>query len=116
MSYASGDIVRISFPFSEGVSDLGTPQFKNRPAIVVAGPDAQGDFVMAAVSGESHHTHSVPIQPADLAQGRMTKASWVRADKLFTVNGRAVIESLARTKPELMARVRKQLCPAVGCK
>ena len=116
MSYLSGDIVHINFPFGEGDTALGAPRFKARPALLVSDADGNGDFISVAITGASHHNHSVEIKPTDISQGSMSKASWVRADKLYTVNSQAVQQRLARTKPELLARVRKQLCPAVGCK
>ena len=64
----------------------------------------------------SGHGHSVELKPSDLANGRLSQTSWVRADKIYTVNGQAVQQRIAMAKPELLARVRKQLCPAVGCK
>ena len=116
MTYRSGDIVHINFPMAEGDSALGTPRFKARPALVVTDADAQGDFVTVAVTSQGHHAQSVELRSGDLAQGRLSQASWVRADKLFTVNAQAVQQKMAVAKPEVMARVRKLLCPAVGCK
>ena len=116
MSYRSGDIVHINFPMAEGDSALGVPRFKARPALVVTDSDGSGDFVVVAVTSQSHHGHSVELKPSDLANGRLSQTSWVRADKIYTVNGQAVQQRIAMAKPELLARVRKQLCPAVGCK
>ncbi len=116
MSYLSGDIVHINFPFGEGDSGLGSPRYKARPALVVTDADLHGDFISVAITSASHHSASIEIKAADLSQGHMAKPSWARADKLYTVNAQAVQQRLARAKPELLARVRKQLCPAVGCK
>ena len=78
--------------------------------------DSNGDFVTAAVSSKGHHANSLELRPGDLASGHMRLPSWVRADKLFSVNSAAVQQRIGVVKPELLARVRKLLCPAVGCK
>lgn len=116
MSYASGDIVTVDIPFAEGATAKGQVLQKTRPALLVAGPDAMGDFIALMVTGQSHHANSVAIQPADLAQGHMTKPSWVRADRIHTVSPGTFVSRNGRAKPDLLARVRKLLCPTVGCK
>ena len=110
MTYFSGDIVHINFPFTEGDTSLGTPRFKARPALVVTDADANGDFVTVALSTKGHHDNCLELKTADLANGRFNQASYVRADKLFTVNAQAVQSKVAVAKPELLTRVRKLLC------
>jgi mRNA-degrading endonuclease toxin of MazEF toxin-antitoxin module len=116
MSYRSGDIVHINFPMAEGDSALGLPRFKARPALVVTDADGSGDFTVVAVTSQGHHGPSVELKSADLSNGRLSQTSWVRADKIYTVNAQAVQQRMAMAKPEFLARVRKALCPAVGCK
>ena len=116
MSYCSGDIIHINFPFTEGDTPLGAPRFKARPALVVTDADANGDFVTVALSSQGHHANCVELKPGDLSNGRFTRTSYVRADKLFSVNAQAVQSKMGTAKPDLLVRVRKLLCPAVGCK
>ena len=116
MTFFSGDIIYVNFPMAEGDSAHGLPRFKARPAFVVTDADSLGDFVTVAVTSKAHHAHCLELKTADLANGRLTQTSFVRADKLFSVNSQAVQAKMAVAKPELMARVRKLLCPAVGCK
>lgn len=116
MSYASGDIVTVDIPFAQGATPKGQVLQKTRPALLLAGPDAMGDFIVLMVTSQSHHANSVAIQPADLAQGHMTKPSWVRVDRMHTVSPGTFVSRSGRAKPELLARIRKLLCPIVGCK
>ena len=116
MPYLTGDMVHVNFPMAEGDSALGLPRFKARPALLVTDADSQGDFVTVALTSKSHHAHCLELKATDLSNGRMNQVSFVRADKLFSVNAQAVQAKLAVAKPELMVRVRKLLCPAVGCK
>ncbi len=116
MSYSSGDIIHVNFPMAEGDSAHGIPRFKARPALVVTDADSLGDFVTVAVTSKAHHAHCLELKAADLSNGRLNQTSFVRADKLFSVNAQAVQAKIAVAKPELMTRVRRLLCPAVGCK
>ena len=116
MRYLSGDIIHINFPMDEGDGPRGEARFKARPALVVTDADADGTFVTVAVSSKGHHQHTLELKAADLAHGRLRETSYVRADKLYTVNARAVQAKLGVAKPELLARVRKLMCPTVGCK
>lgn len=116
MTFFSGDIIYVNFPMAEGDSAHGLPRFKARPALVVTDADSLGDFVTVAVTSKAHHVHCLELKATDLSKGHLNQTSFVRADKLFSVNAQAVQQKMAAVKPELMARVRKLLCPAVGCK
>ncbi len=116
MRYLSGDIVHVNFPMAEGDSALGAPRLKARPALVVTDADTNGDFVSVAVTSKGHHSHCLELKTGDLSNGHLNQTSFVRADKLFSVNAQAVQAKLAVAKPELLARVRKLMCPAIGCK
>ena len=116
MSYSSGDILHLNFPMAEGDSASGRVRFKARPALVVTNPDVNGDFVTVAITSKAHHQHCLELKPSDLSNGRLREISFVRADKLFSANGAAVQAKVGVVKPELLARVRLLLCPALGCK
>ncbi len=116
MRYLSGDIVHINFPMDEGDGPHGEARFKARPALAVTDADANGTFVTVAVSSKGHHQHTLELKPGDLSRGSMRGSSYVRVDKIYTVNAKAVQSKMAVAKPELLVRVRKLLCPAVGCK
>lgn len=116
MTFFCGDIIHVNFPMAEGDSAHGLPRFKARPALVVTDADSLGDFVTVAVTSKAHHAHCLVLKATDLANGSLKQTSFVRADKLFSVNAKAVQGKMGVAKPELVARVRKLLCPAVGCK
>ena len=78
------DIVQIPFPFSD------LTRQKHRPVLLLTAPDAFGDFLAAAVTSQSGHSDAILLQDEDLAQGRLPKASWIRATKLFSLNQGAV--------------------------
>lgn len=105
-----GDIVQVFFPFSTG--EVG----KSRPVLIVQPPDANQDFVAVAITSSGHHPHSLALAPQDLASGRLSKSSFIRVDKLYSVNAQAVTQSFGKVKAPLLDKARKQMCAALGCR
>ena len=103
------DIVQIPFPFS----DL-THQ-KRRPVLLLTAPDVFGDFLAAAVTSQAGHEDAISLQDNDIVEGRLPKASWVRATRLFSLNQDAVIITLGSLKPESFKRIHGEICVRLGC-
>jgi len=108
--FDAGDIVEIHFPFADGEGG------KKRPALIVTTPDARADFLALAITGAAQHNNSVPLGNHDLAAGRLSKASYLRADKVFTVNAEAISQTFGKVKPAFLDKARRQMCIAVGCR
>lgn len=70
-----GDVVNVDFPFAEGGDG------KNRPALVLSGPNAFGDFTVAMISSQGQDD-GVPVAQADFAQGNLSAPSFVRVQKI----------------------------------
>ena len=82
--YRQGDIVLVSFPFTDLTSS------KRRPALIIS-PDAFNaageDLVLAAIT--SHITHdpsAVQLAGTDYSEGRLPKKSIIKTTKLFTIH------------------------------
>ncbi|MDO8932823.1 MAG: type II toxin-antitoxin system PemK/MazF family toxin [Rhodocyclaceae bacterium] len=102
-------LVLVPFPFS----DLSGR--KKRPALVLTAPDDQGDFLALAVTSRSHHANAVELDDADLASGRLPLKSWVRTDKVFTLNRSLVLATVGQLRPEKAAVVLSRVCAGIGC-
>jgi mRNA interferase MazF len=48
-------------------------------------------------------------------EGRLPKASWIRATRLFSLNQDAVIVALGGIKPEAFKRIHGEICVRLGC-
>ena len=116
MNYNPGDIILVDFPFAEGRDSFGKMVSKMRPALIMTIPDSYGDFTAIALSTKAHHLHTIPVRANDLAHGRTTMDSYVRADKIYSVNGAAVQQRVGVVKPDFLNQVRKLMCPIMGCK
>jgi mRNA interferase MazF len=85
--YRRGDIVLVSFPFT----DLSSS--KRRPALVIS-PDPfneQGqDMVLIAITSREPDDNAVTIDEHDCVDGELPKKSFVKRSKLFTVHSTLV--------------------------
>lgn len=101
--YSVGEIVFLSFPFSDLTNS------KLRPAVILA--DAgKNDFVLCQITSKSYSdTRAIEINAADFAKGSLPLTSYARPTKLFTAN-----ESLFVTQVgELKENSRKKIVDAV---
>ena len=95
-----GDVVLTPFPFTD-LSDI-----KIRPAVVVADVGMQ-DWVLCQITsraptGKLH----IAIGPNDMEGGLLRLRSWVRPDRLYTVNDGVFQKTLGQLSSTKMAEVR----------
>lgn len=108
-AHVRGDVVQLDFPFADAEGG------KDRPALVVAGPNTHGDYVVVMMSREKHDD-GVPIDSPDFASGGLKGAGFARVKRLYTINGTAFSLKRGSLKPGALQRVQAALCPALGCK
>ena len=106
MPYRQGDIVLVSFPFTDLTST------KRRPALVLS-PDsfnaAAEDLVLAAVT--SHSTddpNAVRLWRGDFAAGGLPKPSMVTT-KLFTMHSSLIVKRIGTLRTQKMEEVLRTL-------
>ncbi len=93
-SYRRGDIVLVSFPFT----DLTFA--KRRPALVVS-PDIfnelNQDLIPLAVTSQlSPSPYSISVLPGDCEEGVLPRESMVKLTKVFTLSSALVVKKLCR--------------------
>jgi CDP-6-deoxy-D-xylo-4-hexulose-3-dehydrase len=76
----TGNLVYVLWPHGD------TDEVKNRPALVLDGPDWQGDVTLLKVTGKPHYQNSVRLDGADLVKGELFKPSYIRLDRFLTVH------------------------------
>ncbi len=100
--YRRGDIVLVSFPFT----DLSSS--KRRPALVVS-PDAfnerMQDLVLTAITSQLTDDRLLVIEPDDCVDGRLPQTSVVKAAKLFTIHSTLVLKKICALRPEKLQAV-----------
>jgi len=110
MSCNPGDLVGIPFPYS----DLKTE--KRRPVLVITNPDRHGDFICVAVTSVPTHEQSVAIDNASMSAGELPRQSWIRCNKIFTLNESLVVRYYGTLNIAAFIIVREKICSYLGCK
>jgi mRNA interferase MazF len=98
-----GEVVVLPFP----QTDLQAG--KRRPALVVA--DLAGeDLILCQITTQSRRdSYSVPLAITDFERGRLNVDSFVRANRLFTVDHSAIIYTAATVKSSKLDEVRAKI-------
>ncbi|HYR82756.1 MAG TPA: type II toxin-antitoxin system PemK/MazF family toxin [Terriglobia bacterium] len=95
-SYKQGDVVLVSFPFTDLTSS------KRRPALVVS-PDsfnaAGEDVILAAITSQiTGDQHAILLSRDDFADGQLPKKSVVKPTELFTMHSSLIIKKVCGLK------------------
>lgn len=107
MSCKRGDIALLPFPFS----DLSSA--KRRPVLLLTDPDAQGDFLAAAVTSRPHHAHALPLGVV-MGTRPLPAPSWVRRDRVMTLHIGLVLSVFGAVPEEFLRRVVAVVCERAG--
>lgn len=102
--FEAGALVLLPFPFSDATTT------KRRPVLALTSPDEYGDFIGMAVSSRSHHVNTVPLQNDSLLEGQLPKPSWIRTDRVVTLNASLVLKAFAKTKADVHRQAVHGLC------
>ena len=102
--FEAGALVLLPFPYSDATTS------KRRPVLALTKPDEYGDFIGMALSARPHHVHAMPLQNDALAEGQLPKPSWVRTDRVVTLNASLVIKAFAKIKADIHRQAVGSLC------
>jgi mRNA interferase MazF len=104
--YRRGDIVLVSFPFT----DLSSS--KRRPALVIS-PDAFNqhgqDVVLVAITSQEPDDKAVALKRNDFVDGGLPKDSFVKPAKIFTMHSTMILKRIA-----MVVRVRMDFSIGTG--
>ena len=95
----AGEVVVIPFP----QTDLTVG--KRRPALVVA--DLPGhDLILCQITTRARSDNfSVPLDASDFERGQLAQPSFIRPQRLFTVEQRVILYSVGKVKQTKLAEV-----------
>ena len=109
MEYKPGDLILIPFPFSDLTSH------KKRPALILKEKDYFGDFLAVPLTSQPQHQQSIELDNKDLSRGELPKKSWLRVDKIYTLNDCLIIKKIGTLKPAFFKRSKQSICEHIGC-
>lgn len=107
--YRRCDLVLLPFPYT----DLSAT--KRRPVLLLTDPDTRGDFLAVQVTSQAGHPGALPLQDADLSIGKFPKSSYVRPEKLFTLNISLIVQRAGCFSEDAFGRIRSCVCSSLGC-
>lgn len=106
--FERGDLLLVPFPFS----DLSAA--KRRPVLVLTHPDGYGDFIALPVTSRPQADHGVPLPPSGLIRGTLPAPSWIRTDRIVTLNASLVVKSVGRVSDDVVAIAVARFCAWIG--
>ncbi len=93
----AGEVVIIPFP----QTDLTVG--KRRPALVLV--DLPGDDLILCQITSRSDSSSIPLDTTDFERGQLNQSSFIRPQRLFTVEQRVVLYSIGKVKTSKLAEV-----------
>jgi mRNA interferase MazF len=103
-----GDLLLVPFPFS----DLSAT--KRRPVLALTASDSYGDFIALPVTSRSQAEHGLPLAAADLVTGSLPAASWIRTNRIVTLNVSLVVKTVGRVSEQTVAAAIARFCAYIG--
>ena len=95
----------VVFPFPQTNLQSG----KRRPALVVA--DLKGDdLILCQITSQARSDgYSVPLTAADFERGRLVRNSFIRPNRLFTVEQSLILYAAGKVKTEKLSEIRAKI-------
>jgi len=106
--FKRGNIVLVPYPFT----DLSAS--KRRPVLALTAPDSYGDFIGLPVTSRPGHANAVAITQAEMAEGKLPAASWIRTDRIVTLSNSLVIKTVGRVADGAIDDAVKRFCSGIG--
>jgi mRNA interferase MazF len=100
--------VLVPFPFT----DLSA--VKRRPVLAVTGADNDGDFIAIPVTSRPQAEHGLPLTATDMLTGTLPAASWIRTNRIVTLNASLVVKTVRRISERAVAAAVERFCAYIG--
>ena len=108
--FERGELLLVPYPFT----DLSAT--KRRPVLALTAPDGYGDFIALPVTSRPQTEHGIPIAAADLARGNLPAPSWIRTDRIVTLNTALVVKSIGTLSAGTVDTAVERFCAGIGYK
>jgi mRNA interferase MazF len=103
-----GDLLLIPFPFT----DLSAT--KRRPVLALTAADNYGDFIALPVTSRPQIVHGIALTATDLVSGSLPVASWIRTNRIVTLNTSLVVKAIGRVSEQVVAKAVERFCAYIG--
>jgi mRNA interferase MazF len=103
-----GDLLLVPFPFT----DLSAA--KRRPVLALTTSDSYGDFIALPVTSRPQSEHGLQIAPGDIVIGTLPAPSWIRINRIITLNTALVVKTVGRLSERVVGEAVKRFCAHIG--
>ena len=102
--FVKGDIVILEFPFSNLM------HVKRRPSLVIKVPKGE-DIIVCQITGKSYEKSvEVTIKKEDFKQGNLKVESYIRLDKIFSVEKSLIKYKAGSLKQDKFEEIIDKIC------
>ena len=102
--FVRGDIIIIEFPYSN-LRDV-----KRRPVLILKVPKGE-DIIVAQITGESYEDDvEIPLNKEDFKQGSLKRESYIRIDKIASIEKYLIKYKAGSLKQEKFSEVINKIC------
>jgi mRNA interferase MazF len=108
MMFERGDLLLVPFPFT----DLSA--VKRRPVLAVTTADSYGDFIAIPVTSRPQAEHGLPLMAMDMLAGTLPATSWIRTNRIVTLNASLVVKTVGRISERTVAAAVERFCAYIG--
>jgi mRNA interferase MazF len=77
-------------------------------------PDSYGDFIALPVTSRPQTEHGLPLVADDLVTGSLPAASWIRTNRIVTLNIILVVKTVGRVSERTLTIAMERFCTHIG--
>lgn len=102
--FVKGDVAVIEFPYSD------LKNVKRRPVLILKVPKGD-DVIIAQITGESYENSvEIPIKKEDFKQGSLKRESYVRIDKIASIEKFLIEYKMGSLKQKKFNEIIEKIC------
>jgi len=102
-AFTVGDVVVVAFPYAD------FSRLKKRPAVIIGEAEFDNLILCQVTSRSNTSTRATPLTNADFSQGGLVLDSYVRPDKIFTVEPSVIAGQVGTLRDTAISNIRSQV-------
>ncbi len=107
--FVKGDVIVIEFPFSD------LKNTKRRPVLIIKVPKGE-DLIVAQITASSYKKPvEISLRKSDFKQGGLKRDSFVRIDKIASIEKSLIKYKIGSLKQEKFSRILEEICSFLEC-
>lgn len=101
--FAIGEVVLVPFPYAD------FSKIKKRPALIIGRAEFD-NLILCQITSKTHTSkHAISIQSKDFEKGKLPVNSYIRYDKLFTIEQSIIELKLGSLNTEKLGQIKASI-------